>query len=85
MPDKNGIPPLEHAIRLGSKCFASLLINTKLAKGNSYLHIAAEFDSYNAPVFNLLLNTNMIDINSVNDNGETPLMIACKAKNCSII
>ena len=92
MPDKNGISPLEHAIILKSAIFAKKLIDTnkiifsKLEKCNSYLHIAAKFDLlYNAPILNLLLNTNMIDINSVNDNGETPLMIACKAKNCSVI
>ena len=90
VPDKDGIYPLEYAIKINSLPFIKSLIDSniinfqQLVKGNTYLHIAAAFTN-DSKAFDFLLKTNLFDINSINDKGETPLMIACKARNLQAI
>lgn len=97
IPDKEGIYPLEHAIKLNSKGFVSSLIesekvdlNQKIQVKNSsssndgnkslvsYLHIAAE--STNDHILKIFLSNDLLDVNIVDDLGETPLMHACRFK-----
>lgn len=43
----------------------------------TFLHLAAIKDS---SIFNEILRKGIIDVNSEDENGETPLMIACRYK-----
>ena len=82
--DKNGNYPLEHAIRINSLGMATSLLNSnkinlnQTKNGFSYLHLAAQ--NKNSEILSLLLEKNKIDVNSVNEQGDTPLIEACKAK-----
>lgn len=89
MPDANGIYPLENAVMINSLGFICSLIESnkidyhQLSNGNSYLHIAASFTNINT--FQYLLDLNQFDMNSTNNDGETPLFYACKSKNVAIV
>ncbi|KAK8894591.1 hypothetical protein M9Y10_023027 [Tritrichomonas musculus] len=84
--DKNGNYPLEHAIRINSLGMATSLLNSnkfnlnQTKNGFSYLHLAAQ--NKDPAILSLLIENAGIDINSVDERGETPLMHACRS--CSI-
>lgn len=91
-PDTNGVYPLEYAIGINSFNFVKTLIKSRKVDfskrlnqksssfmgGNNqtYLHLAAICKDNN--ILSELLKLNLIDINSIDDLGETPLMEACK-------
>ena len=83
-PDKDGIYPLEHAININSIDMVTSLVNSEKmnfeqhVNGSTYMHIAAK--NKNSKILSLLLQKSQIDINSVNEKGETPLIEACKSK-----
>ena len=90
-PDSNGVFPLEHAISIGSSDLVISLLNSERIDfsvffGQSkmtYLHLAAmKGDGF---ILKLFLDKNVIDINSTDELGETPLMTACKARNIDIV
>ena len=92
LPDEKGVYPLEHAIRINSYSIANMLIETNridftrrfsTASDFTYLHLAAY--EGNERIFINLMNLNIIDINSVDANGETPLLIAARKLNIVII
>ncbi|KAK8838502.1 hypothetical protein M9Y10_033130 [Tritrichomonas musculus] len=85
MRDRDGIYPLLTAIGLNSSKFVSSLINSEkivysqLGNKTTYLHVAAAFAG--VKILRFLLETNVFDVNATDINGETPLMLACRAKN----
>ncbi|KAK8840572.1 hypothetical protein M9Y10_030782 [Tritrichomonas musculus] len=91
MPDERGIYPLEYAIGISSLEFVQVLILSgkidftirlknnifSMSQNNqTYLHLAARCNDKN--ILNEIIKLNIIDVNSTDDLGETPLMEACK-------
>lgn len=89
LPDKFGVYPLEHAIKIQSLPFVASLVNSnkinfaQLPNGDTYLHISAR--TSNTGIFSFLLETNLIDINAENMSGNTVLIEACKIQCLEII
>ena len=84
-PDKHGVYPLEHAIKINSLDLVTSLVNSNkinynqlLINGFTYLHLAAQ--NKDSLILSLILEKNEIDINAVNEQGNTPLIEACKSQ-----
>ena len=71
---------MKDLIQLKADWIMLLYLQIKKFLGNyiHYLHIAAI--NKNSKILSLLLQKSQIDINSVNEKGETPLIEACKSK-----
>ncbi|OHT04507.1 hypothetical protein TRFO_28020 [Tritrichomonas foetus] len=87
--DLSGNLPLAMAIQAKNLLFISELINSEkidlklpLENNNSYLHLAAE---QNVEIFQMIHQKNIIDINSVNDFGETSMFNAIRCRKKDII
>ena len=89
MPDKNGVFPLQHSIEKGLHNLTTFLIDSnkivlsQLPNGNSYLHLSISCSNSNA--FQFFIKKKLIDINTVNDKGETPLMEACRTGDLLVV
>lgn len=86
-PDQSGIYPFQQAIKSQSIDFVQTLIDSgkidfsvrlKEQKNQTYLHVAAQLN--NPLILRLLLDNNIININSTDDDGNTPLMVAAAAR-----
>lgn len=86
-PDQSGIYPLQQAIKSQSIDFVQTFIDSgkidfsvrlKEQKNQTYLHVAAQLN--NPLILRLLLDNNIININSTDNDGNTPLMVAAAAR-----
>ena len=86
-PDKFGVYPLEHAIKMGSLSFVQTLIKSekidfsiKLKNTQeTFLHLAARYNSQN--ILSEIYQFTENDINSLDIYGETPIIKAIYANN----
>ena len=88
IPDKKGIYPLQYAIEKKPFPYVFALLKTQKIDLNikifnqktgiykTYLHLAARLN--NSDILTQLLRYKKIDINATDNNGETPLMEACR-------
>ena len=89
LPNKEGVYPLEYAILNKMEGLIHVLIESNQIdysiriKSKTYLHLAARVS--NVKLLKELLDKKLIDINSTDDLGETPLMEAVRAGNKNFV